>query len=64
MERFMIKREPMSGTGRINPGNNTGIYVNGHYINPRYLLSATAEDKSNPGFLDEPYDTIEMADPE
>lgn len=60
----MIKREPMSGTGRINPGNNPGICVNGHYINPRYLLSATAEDKSNPGFLDEPYDTIEMADPE
>lgn len=57
----MIKREIMNGTGnKYSPG----ICINGHYINPRYLLSATAEDKSNPGFLDEPYDTIEMADPE
>jgi len=61
MERFMIKRELMSGTGnKYNPG----IYINGHYINPRYLLSATTEENLKPGFLDKSCDTMELADPE
>lgn len=47
---------------------NPGVYVNGHYVNPRYLLSATSENRLDPDFnsrtFDESCDTMEMADPE
>lgn len=61
MERFMTKRELMNGTGnKYSPG----ICINGHYIYPRYILSATSEEDLKPRIFYQTYDTIEPADPE
>jgi hypothetical protein len=60
----MTERKTMNGTGRIENKFRPGIYVNGHYINPKYLLSATTEENLKPGFFDKTYDIMETADPE